>query len=86
MALKADLRNQDWQEVYGDQTNQSYHAFYTHFGFLSSSFPTERTQRESTKEGKPRFIEGLEKDWKKKNRLYREFITEQRIRRTRTKI
>lgn len=31
MALKADLRNQDWKEVYGDDTNQSYDAFIDTF-------------------------------------------------------
>ena len=72
MTLKADLMNHDWQDVYVDNTNQSYDAFLdTFLLFYDLHCPLKEYRQNPKKRGKP---EGLGKAWKMKNRLYREFI------------
>ena len=89
MALKADLMNHDWQDVYVDNTNQSYDAYLdTFLLYYDHHCPLKEYRQNPKKKRKPWFTEGLEKACKKKNRLYREFITyhiEQRKGRTSTK-
>lgn len=87
MALKTDLRNHDWQEVYGDDTNQSNDTSPDTFLFFHDRHCPLKEDRQNPKKKENH---GFQKGWKKlvKRKILsiRNFShTEQRIRRTRTK-
>ena len=71
MAFKAALSNHDWQEVYVENANDSYNAFfYTFLAFYNQHCPLKEFKQTSRRKGKPWLTKGLEKACKKKNRLY----------------
>ena len=74
-ALKADLSNHDWQEVFVENTNEAYDAFLDTFLTLYDRHCPLREYRQNTKKREKLWLtKGLIKACKKKNRLYREFI------------
>ena len=62
MALKADRMNHDWQEVYVQDTNQSYDAFLDTFLLFYDHYCPFKEYRQSPKK---RENHGLQKGWKK---------------------
>lgn len=74
-ALKEELLNHDWQDVYVEDINESHGAFLATFlTFYHRHCPLKLYKQNFIKKGKPWLIKGLERACKKKNRLYREFI------------
>uniref|UniRef100_A0A672Z783 Reverse transcriptase domain-containing protein n=3 Tax=Sphaeramia orbicularis TaxID=375764 RepID=A0A672Z783_9TELE len=75
MALKEELINYDWHEVYVDDVNESYNAFLDIFLTLYNRHcPVKEYRQDLKKNKKPWLTKGLEKACKKKNSLYREFL------------
>ena len=57
MTLKADLMNHDWQDVYVDDTNQSYDAFLdTFLLFYDLHCPLKEYRQNPKKRGKPIYL------------------------------
>uniref|UniRef100_A0A3B3BUC2 Reverse transcriptase domain-containing protein n=1 Tax=Oryzias melastigma TaxID=30732 RepID=A0A3B3BUC2_ORYME len=74
-AMKDDLMQYDWQEIYVDDVNDSYSTFLDLFMRIYDFYcPLKTHKKKILTKSKPWITRGLENACRKKNKLYRDFI------------
>lgn len=74
-ALKRDLLNYNWDEVFVDDPNQAYDVFlFTFLRLYNKNCPIWKCKVKGKHNGKPWMTKGLKRACKKKNLLYKKFL------------